>query len=284
MTPDKLSAKVDAIVDKFESYLTSQVDKTQDAIFSEIQDLLRSLELNPDGTIKQNQSNRKILAKADHAIERGLKESGYYQSLGGIPKSMGAITGANSAYFKTLVDGFTPNAQYIKNLQNQTITQLEGMLANEGLEAIVKVPVKNILNQNINTGASYNDLLKQLRTFLTGDSEVDGKLLRYSKQITTDALFNYSRGFQEAVSQNSGLEWVQYVGGTIKDSREFCKARHGRFFKKKEVEGWAGLNWAGKREGTTASTIFIYAGGYNCRHQIIYVSESIVPSDQRQLG
>ena len=56
----------------------------------------------------------------------------------------------------------------------------------------------------------------------------------------------------------------------------------GKFYKKEEVEKWANQNWAGKREGTTASTIFIYAGGYNCRHQIIYVSEAAVPSSLKQ--
>lgn len=277
MTPDKLSAKVDTIIESFETRFAKQVDKTQGAIFDQIQILLNKLELNADGTIKQNQSNRKILARADQALEGAIKQSGYYSALDASASSIGALTGANAAYFKTLVDGFKPNAQYIKNLQSQTITQLEGMLANDGLEAIVKAPIRNILNQNINTGASYNDLLKQLRTFITGNDEVDGKLMRYSKQITTDSLFNYSRAFQESVSQNTGLEWTQYVGGVVKDSRNFCTSRMGGYYKKDDVEKWAKQNWAGKREGTTSSTIFIYAGGYNCRHQIIYVSEAAVP-------
>lgn len=281
MTPDKLSAKIDSIVESFESKFAKQVGKTQGAIFDQIQVLLNRLELNPDGTIKQNQANRKILARADEALERALNQSGYYSALDTTASSIGSLTGVNGAYFKTLVDGFKPNAQYIKNLQAQTITQLEDMLANDGLEAVVKAPIRNILNQNINTGASYNDLLKQLRTFITGNDEVDGKLLRYSKQITTDSLFNYSRAFQESVSQNHGLEWVQYVGGAVKDSRNFCRSRMGGYYKKDDVEKWAKQNWAGKRDGTTASTIFIYAGGYNCRHQIIYVSEAAVPNTNK---
>lgn len=281
MTPDKLSTRIDTIIESFESKFAGQVDKTQAALLDEIQVLLNKLELNPDGTIKQNQANRKILARADQTFEKALKGSGYYDSLNESANSIGALTGANSAYFKTLVDGFKPNAQYIKNLQSQTIGQLESMLANDGLEAAIKAPLRNILNQNINTGASYNDLLKQLRTFITGNDEVDGKLMRYSKQITTDSLFNYSRAFQESVSQNTGLEWVQYVGGAVKDSRNFCRSRMGGYYKKDDVEKWAKQNWAGKREGTTSSTIFIYAGGYNCRHQIIYVSEAAVPNTNK---
>lgn len=279
MTADKLSAKIDTIIESFETRFSKQVDKTQGAIFSELQVLLNRLELNADGTIKQNQTNRKILAKADQALERAIKQSGYYSALDTTASSIGALTGVNGAYFKTLVDGFSPNAKYLKTLQKQTITQLEDMLANDGLEAIVKAPIRNILNQNINTGASYTDLLKQLRTFVVGDPEIQGKLKTYSGQITTDALFNYSRAFQEAVSQNSGLEWVIYSGHPIRDSRDFCLARKGKYFHKSEVEKWASLNWTGKRQGTTSSTIFIYAGGYRCSDMIIYVSEAVVPQE-----
>lgn len=279
MTADKLSARVDAIVESFETRFAKQVDKTQMAIFDDLQILLNKLELNADGTIKQNQANRKILAKADQALEGALKQSGYYASLDATATSIGSLTGANSAYFKTLVDGFKPNAQYLKTLQTQTITQLEDMLANDGLEAIVKAPIRNILNQNINTGASFNDLLKQLRAFVVGNDEVQGKLKTYAGQITTDALFNYSRAFQEAVSQKTGLQFVIYSGHPIKDSRDFCLARKGKYFHKSEVEAWASLNWAGKRQGTTASTIFIYAGGYRCSDMIIYISEAAVPKE-----
>lgn len=62
------------------------------------------------------------------------------------------------------------------------------------------------------------------------------------------------------------------------DSRPFCLERIGKYYKKDDVEKWANLKWAGKRAGTTKSTIFIYAGGYNCRHQIIYVSEEALPN------
>ena len=153
------------------------------------------------------------------------------------------------------------------------------MLANDGLETVLKAPIRNILNQNINTGASYNDLLKQLRTFIIGDDKLDGKLKSYSGQIVTDSLFNFSRAFQEAVSAKTGLQFILYSGHAIKDSRDFCLARKGKYFHKREVEQWARLSWAGKRQGTTSSTIFIYAGGYRCTDMIIYVSELIVPKD-----
>lgn len=292
MSPSQLSAKVDNSITKFEKLFGDQVTRTQRKLLDEIQVLLNKLELNSDGTIIQNQSNRKILAKSDEYFNRAFTQSGYYDSLNKTTNTIGEISVANSSYFKGMVDGFTADAQYLKNLQKQTIAEMETLLANDGIDLMLKKPIQNILNQNINTGASITDLISQMRQFIVGNSEIDGQLKRYSKQVVNDTLFNYSRAFQESVSQNSGLKWTQYVGGITEGtknkkgkstggSREFCLEKMGRYYEKSDVEKWANGDWAGKRRGTTKSTIFIYAGGYQCKHQIIYVSESAVPQTNK---
>lgn len=278
MTPDQLSAKIESVITDLSASFADQTVKTQAALFDQIQILLSKLDLNPNGTIIQSQANRAIIAKANIYFEKAFKDSGYYQALNDIPNQIDVITNSNVAYFSFVSSTFSPDAQYLGSLKRQVVDQLESMLANEGLEFAVKTPIVNILNQNINTGASYSDLLKQLRQFIIGEGQ-QGKLQSYSGQILTDALFNYSRALQEAISMKAGLEFVVYSGGLVADSRDFCVERAGQFFHKSEVEEWAGLDWQGKRAGTTASTIFIYAGGYRCNHQIIYVSEAIVPLD-----
>lgn len=239
--------------------------------------LLQKLELDSDGLIKQTQANRALLAQVDSYFNSAFNKSGYYDTLDKISGNVVEITDANAAYFTFILDKFTPDKQFIKSLQRSSITQVESLLANEGLELTLKRPIIDILNQNINTKAAYVDLVDQIRVFILGDSETGPTLARYAKQITNDALFNYSRAYQEAISVGAGLEFVKYSGGTQDDSRDFCVQRANKYFHKKEVEKWASLDWAGKRKGTTSSTIFIYAGGYFCKHQIIYVSEITVP-------
>src|SRR5690606_31346206 len=130
-----------------------------------------------------------------------------------------------------------------------------------------------------NTGASYNDLLRQVREYILGSDTLDPTLTRHAKQITTDTLFNYNRALQEAVSQNTGLDFYYYSGSIMDDSRQFCVDRAGKYYHKREIEGWASLNWAGRRRGTNSSNIFIYAGGYGCLHKPIAVSRAVVPED-----
>jgi len=61
------------------------------------------------------------------------------------------------------------------------------------------------------------------------------------------------------------VEFFQYFGGIILDSRCFCIERHQKFYHKKEIEAWGrGENlgkcntgdgkWAGYQEGTNADT------------------------------
>lgn len=279
MTPDELSDELDGIAGRAQNKLVKQISKTNKVLFEQMELLLVKLELSSDGTIKQSQANRRILAKVDQYFNRAFTQSGYYANLNFLTKVIIEMSDVNALYFDFIVDNFSKDAQYLKSLQKSTVSQLEGYLANEGLEAVMKRPIVEIMNQNLNTGASYSDLLKQIREFIQGSDRLEPTLARYAKQITTDTLFNYNRALQEAVSQNYGLKFYRYSGGIIDDSRDFCTARAGRFFHKKEIEGWANLNWAGRRRGTNSSNIFIYAGGYGCLHKPIAVSEAVVPKD-----
>ncbi len=279
MTPDELSSRIGTITDKATEAISKAVIKTQKVLFNDIQKELLKLELDSEGLIKQNQANRKILTKVDRTFTKAIKQSGYYESLGSFTDKVGAITAINEKYFDFMLDSFTIDSQYIKSLQKQSIAEIETLLANDGLEAAIKQPLKQILNINVNTGASFSDMLSQVRQFIVGNPDAEGKLLRYSKQITRDSLFNYSSSLQESVSEKTGLEFYYYQGHVMNDSRPFCIERVGKYFHKKEVEAWAKLEWQGKRAGTTSSTIFIYRAGYNCLHQIIPVSTVIVPKD-----
>jgi len=142
----------------------------------------------------------------------------------------------------------------------------------------VKTPLISILNKNINTGGSFTGMLEEVRTYLIGIDK-EGKLLRYSRTWATDALFTFSRAYQQAVTADLGLENYYYAGGAIKDTRDFCRERLDRYWKTPQIEEWAELDWAGKNPGTTKASIFTYLGGYNCRHSLIPVHESLVPKE-----
>lgn len=285
MTPETLAERLDKKINQALNNLDKSIVQTQKEIYEQLITVLKGLETDKDGYILQSQANRKIIAKASTSFNKSVKQSGYYDSIQAYVNIIPSLDKVNGAYFDFISSGYKPNAQYISSLKNQTISDLESLLMNEGLESQVKKPLLNILNQNINSSAKFTDLLAQIKEYTTGNEQIDGQLLRYSKQITTDALFNYSRSYQQAVTSDLGLEWYLYAGGITKEgkfssgSRPFCISRAGNYYHHSEIEDWAKLDWEGKRRGTTSSTIFIYAGGYYCGHQIIPVHESVVPKE-----
>lgn len=247
---------------------------SQNQLLDKLLNKLKELETDSDGYIKQSAANRRVLQEGSELFDP--LSTNYKKGIENYLSAMGLVDKQNDLYFSALSAAFKANKQFASSLKKQTVTEIETLLLNEGLESQIKTPLVNILNQNINSSAKFSDLLKQVQEFIVG-GENEGQLLRYSKQITSDSLFNYSRAYQQAISSDLGLEHYLYAGGLTEGgkyssgSRDFCIARVGNTYTQKQVEGWASLDWAGKRRGTTSSSIFIFCGGYSCRHSLIPV-------------
>jgi hypothetical protein len=161
--------------------------------------------------------------------------------------------------------------------------------------------VKDVLIQNVTTGGSYTNFLKQIREHLTTSKSGDGALMKYSKQITTDSLNQYSAQYTQLVSQDLQLVWYKYVGSLRKTSRPFCRAmieaKDGCMpyvhvsqipeLLKGVVCGKAtplskktGLP-VGMIPGTNPANFQLLRGGYSCNHQFSPVSAALVPKSLR---
>lgn len=284
MTPEQLAEEISNLIAQAEERFSLAVVRIQNQLYRHLTAMLKDLTLDSEGYILQSQENRAILRKAeslfDDVINNSMYKNAVEQTVGAIPD----IDELNEGYFETISKAFKPNRIYIRSLQQQVIREVNTFLLQDGLMVNIKLPLNQILNQNINSGGSFSGMLDQLRTYITG-SENEGKLLRYSRTYLTDTLFNYSRTYQQAVTQDLGLEYYYYQGGLIGrgkgsgGSREFCIERADKYYHHSEIESWASLEWQGKRQGTTESSIFVFAGGWNCRHSIVPVHESIVPEE-----
>jgi hypothetical protein len=278
MTPKNLAQQLEdkslAAIER----LNKVVISAQNDAFGDVVVIVKKLSLDKEGYILQNAENRAIIREANRAFAKSIEQSGYVDGLNKFTVTFQVLDDLNGQYFSDF-SGFNPNRTFMKALQKQAISDIESLLLNEGLEAQIKLPLSQMLSQNVNTGGSFQGMYKQIQDFIKGTESEDGKLLRYSKQITKDVLFNYSRSYQQSVASDLGLEFYFYVGGTIKHTRDFCRERVGQFFHHKEAEQWAELDWVGKNPNTTKSSIFVYCGGYNCLHQILPVSVAVVPKE-----
>ena len=277
MSPNQLSEEIEKLLtdDLYERQLTA----IQSGIYTQILSEVKKLELDKDGLIKQNQSNRKTLTKLNLLIDKSVRQSGLKKSTEKQVRKITKIDALNKEYFDSF-DEFKPNRNYISSLQKQTIKEVSDYILKDGAQANFVSPLKQIMNRNVNSGGSYSGFLDELKTFIKGDG-TQGQMVKYANTWTRDTLFNYARSYQQSVVSDLGLVWYRYSGGLIKDSRDFCIQRAGQYFHESEIKSWAGLNWAGKRAGTTESSIFVFCGGWNCYHQLIPVSDLVIPKAVR---
>jgi hypothetical protein len=278
MEPNELAERIESLIISSSEAYEKAIKRVQNQLYNRLVLRLKDLELQ-DGYIKQNAANRLILREAQAEFDFIISNSEYQSSLEKHLKSIPKINELNTLYFQTIESAFTPNKNFIKSLQSQTIKNVNALILQDGIRSQIKIPLNQILEQNVSTGGTFTGMLKQVSDFVKGNEDVEGRLLRYTKTYLNDILFQYARSFQQSVTADLKLEWYLYAGGLIRDSREFCQERTGKFFNQKEIESWAKLSWKGKDPLTTESSIFIVCGGFNCRHELIPVSIAIVPKE-----
>jgi hypothetical protein len=281
MQPHDLADRIEGLIIAANEQYARAILAVESKLYEDLVTVLRFVDLDNEGYIKQNAGNRQILRAAQKQFDTTINESGYQAAVEKHLSVIGKIDALNESYFESISSAFKPNRVFIKSLQANAIETVNQYLLQDGLASQVKLPLNEILSQNFNTGGSYSGMLNQVRTFIKGNEKLDGRLTSYSRGILRDTLFNYSRSYQQSFTADLKLEWYFYSGGLMDKSRPFCIERAEKYWHQSEVESWADLNWAGKNNLTTKSSIFILAGGHGCIHSLIPVHESSVPQDDK---
>lgn len=282
MTPEELAILIEQLIINANDEYLRVIGAMERRLWEQFSTTLHRLQINDSGYILQNAENRKIIQLAEGQFNATIKNSVYQGALQKYVNVIPQIDALNSQYFQAVASKFVENNLIARNIRKETVNTLETLILKEGVDVNVKRSLMGIVNKGINTGSSFEGMRKEVKQFIVGDDERKGALTRHVTTITRDALFNYSRAYQNAASNDLGMEWYAWSGGLIKTSRAFCVAHADHYYHKSEIEAFAEQEWAGKRPGTTESSIFVYAGGYSCAHSIIPVHESIVPEEDKQ--
>lgn len=170
-------------------------------------------------------------------------------------------------------------------------------LLESGVDQVFIRPLLDIVQTGISSSSDFTDLLDELKIFIEGDTERLGTLDRYVKQITNDSISQFNANYHQAITQDLGLEFFQYVGGKISLTRDFCSLYDRGFYHRNEVRLLGETNFfdpktrkpiadsskvfgnllEGRIAGTNGSNILTNRGGWNCRHQFLAVRTQAVP-------
>ncbi len=290
--------RIDKAIAKFEKV----IPKIQKEIFADIQEQLKRLD-TVDGKIKTTVANLKIVTSIKNKLLRLILTPEYKKEVKDFAAAFNDVTKLQNEYWRAVEKTFTPKT-LLKEIKKQAIADTVKSLTASGIGSTIQEQVADILRTNITTGGSYAKLNEQLRTSIIGNPKVDGSLLKYSKQITVDAIQQYNRSYTQIVSNDLGFVWFAYQGTDIKTTRPFCDAcTDFRYFHVSRVPDMLkakdlyyikdGVKTKvpiydktklphGMIPGTNVSNFFVNAGGYNCQHAIRPVSESLVPVKIRE--
>lgn len=289
--------RIDEAIAKFNKV----IPKIQKDVFADLQEELKRLD-TVNGKIKPTIANLRIIVSIKNKMLRLILTPEYKQEVKDFIKAFNDVTKLQNQYWQSVEKTFKPRA-LLKEIRTQAIDDTVKSLTASGIGSTIQEQIADILRTNITTGGSYAALNDQLRESLV-NTKTDGLLLKYTKQITTDSINQYSAQYTQVVSNDLGFEWFAYQGTDIKTTRPFCDAMTDfRYFhvteipdllkakdlyyikdgKKTKVPIYekTGLPH-GMIPGTNPANFQINRGGYNCGHQIRPVSAALVPADIKE--
>ena len=235
-------------------------------------ELVNEIPIDP----KKRAENLRILIKNKNKINDLIVGNVLYQKqVKLLIEGFKEIKALSDSYYSTLIDGYVAKNELYTAIMEANITVTKDLLLGAGIRDNIGNAITEVLKANTNGVTNRTALNKILRQFIEGGPNEVAYLNRYVKLTTMDSVMTFSREYNSTVANDLNLQYYYYAGTLIEDSRPFCSARAGRYFKKSEVESWANLGkWDGRKPGTNKNTIFSYAGGWGCRHEIYPVTKT----------
>lgn len=300
-SPDKIIQDLEDLIEARINAFNESMPLVQRQAYKEVVNLASDLDKYADGRIKVTVKNIRLMVKIKERLSAVIIDGKYNKELSKLIDTYNQINKLQNAYFGASVQGFTVPV-VLAEIQKQAIDITIESLGENGINVNVINPIRDILNRNITSGGKYADFIEEVRAYLLTDDETEGRLVKYAKQITTDALNQYSRNYGKVISDDLGFTFYRYSGSLRKTSREFCvkmieaKDTCMKFFhvsqipdllegricgEKIDIYKKTGLPY-GMIKGTNSANFIVNAGGYSCNHQCIGVPDAVVPKELRE--
>lgn len=284
-TPSTSVNLIQAAIDEFVAGLPA-IQKKQ---FDQIYITLKELTLDRDGLIKPNVANMKVMNKVRLQMEAIVENPTYLSKVADIQNEITKIADAKTTYFSNSFSQFN-EPPVVGKMQDSAFRSATTSLTEAGVNEYVVNEAVSVLEQAVTSGSSFSDMVNNLEVQMLGNADVDPRLVSYSKQIMTDTLTGFTRDYNNLVVRDLGLQWYMYVGALVKSSRPFCDAMiDKKYVHESELGSVARGVIDGKtvsREGmmpdTNSTNIISRCGGYNCNHELVPISEELVPKSLRE--
>ena len=298
-SPDAIIRQITDLIEARIDAWNTRMPKLQEDAYKVVLELTADLETS-NGQIKPSVKNIKTIAKIKAELDKTIFDKKYSDDLDAMISDMKQISELQRAYFTATVGKFkVPSV--LEQLQGLAQDSVLEQLGQDAISANFTGPIKDILVKNVTTGGSRADFVEQVREFMLNTDTGDGRLVKYTKQIVTDSLNQFSANYNATLTDDLGLVWYKYDGSLKDTSRPFCDALIAAkkscmpYIHVSQLEEIVNGNICGEQvpiydktglpagmiPGTNASNFRVNRGGYNCNHQLYPVSSAVVPKELR---
>jgi hypothetical protein len=250
----------------------------QRQLWGNVRELLERMDLDANGNIRLTQPNIRLSNQIVTLMKEGLGLTDFGKAMELYLQKFDQSIEVNEKIAKQFKPTYTLNSAQ-KELMNQSKAVAIDLLTNEGYKSRIDQTFRPVLLGALQSGSSLRDTIRSLRDVTLGTSQRDGRLLANVKTYASTTFSTADRALANATYIDLGIEWYRYQGGEIDTTRPFCEERNGKYYHRSEIEGWAKKEWSGQIQGTNEQNIFVFAGGWNCRHSIVGVPKALVPKE-----
>lgn len=291
-----LKAKLSLIENSPKTFV-SRVEAVQEQLLKDILKMVGELDTE-GGLIKATEANFAKIQQISNQLQGVLTQGEYVEATKEIISDMDKTKILTDSYYKKVVTDYVPETRLTEIYKANRAASVNTFIGETALENTYLQPVKDALLSGISNEMPFSELVTNLKTLTVGNAEVEGKLMKYGKQIASTTFSKAERNYTSMVADEIGVQFVRYVGGTIDTSRCFCIERNGKYFHIEEVRAWGdgdlsaggldsscdtgGGTWAGMIAGTNRGNIESNLGGWECDHSLVFVSEINVPDEVKE--
>jgi len=154
----------------------------------------------------------------------------------------------------------------------------------------IAAQANNLVTKAVAAQTNMKSMVSQLSELIDGGENL-GLMERKFDRFAFDLYQQYDAAYNEQIADEADLSYFLYQGGLVEDSRDFCREHNNRVYSREEAEEWPEWTPAKAKFISTFKQKDIYSvpsyidyagyqplidrGGYNCRHQIGWISDEL---------
>ena len=287
----EINGEIQDAVDAF----NDAIPQMEKSLVRKINLIIKDLDLNPNGTIKSTIANMKKMRTIEREMAVAFESAQYLGNVEKYTNAYDKTRAIEGKYFDKVLTDYSEPA-IMNEIQSQAVSTVTKELTGSNIVANVIDPVNTLVRQGIESGMEWDDLRSSIGDFLQGVDGGVGALDRYTTTITNDALNTYARTYENTIANREGIEWYEYVGREMTNTRDFCSTLDAqRWFHQSEIKGFlkgrigkrtvplyrkTGKPY-GMKSSTTEKNFVQLTGGWNCGHHAYPVPTHLVPQKVR---